>query len=182
MLAWSWIRWNCACRREKRSQAFRNLLGNGANRRVRETYHGLCVEPEDGEGARKQTVHILIVEDSPLLQKAYGLAFPGREHVLITTANGRVTRCPKLVCPPRAPPSGSSSFPSLSRSSRSRNPDSLERPDWFFEPKHNSRLRKFARRNRPPGCPEHCSSVRLLETRQRLCGDRDGLWTLGCDR
>jgi CheY-like chemotaxis protein len=34
-------------------------------------------------------VHILIVEDSPLLQKAYGLAFPGREHVLITTGNGR---------------------------------------------------------------------------------------------
>jgi CheY-like chemotaxis protein len=34
-------------------------------------------------------LHILIVEDSPLLQKAYGLAFPGREHVLITTSNGR---------------------------------------------------------------------------------------------
>ena len=34
-------------------------------------------------------MHILIVEDSPLLQKAYGLAFPGREHVLITTSNGR---------------------------------------------------------------------------------------------
>jgi two-component system chemotaxis response regulator CheY len=31
----------------------------------------------------------LIVEDSPLLQKAYGLAFPGRDHVLITTSNGR---------------------------------------------------------------------------------------------
>jgi two-component system, chemotaxis family, chemotaxis protein CheY len=34
-------------------------------------------------------LQILIVEDSPLLQKAYGLAFPGREHVLITSANGR---------------------------------------------------------------------------------------------
>lgn len=34
-------------------------------------------------------MHILIVEDSPLLQKAYGLAFPGRDHVLITTSNGR---------------------------------------------------------------------------------------------
>jgi two-component system chemotaxis response regulator CheY len=31
----------------------------------------------------------LIVEDSPLLQKAYGLAFPDRDHVLITTSNGR---------------------------------------------------------------------------------------------
>jgi CheY-like chemotaxis protein len=34
-------------------------------------------------------VNILIVEDSPLLQRMYGLAFPGRDHVLITTANGR---------------------------------------------------------------------------------------------
>jgi two-component system, chemotaxis family, chemotaxis protein CheY len=34
-------------------------------------------------------MHILIVEDSPLLQKAYGLAFPGKDHVLITTSNGR---------------------------------------------------------------------------------------------
>jgi two-component system chemotaxis response regulator CheY len=31
----------------------------------------------------------LIVEDSPLLQKMYGLAFPGRENVLITAASGR---------------------------------------------------------------------------------------------
>lgn len=34
-------------------------------------------------------MNILIVEDSPLLQKMYGLAFPGRDHVLITTGNGR---------------------------------------------------------------------------------------------
>ena len=32
---------------------------------------------------------LLIVEDSPLLQKMYGLAFPQREHRLHMAANGR---------------------------------------------------------------------------------------------
>ena len=32
---------------------------------------------------------ILIVEDSPLVQKMYGLVFSKREHVMITALNGR---------------------------------------------------------------------------------------------
>lgn len=34
-------------------------------------------------------MRILIVEDSALVQSMYRLAFPAREHVLITAANGR---------------------------------------------------------------------------------------------
>jgi CheY-like chemotaxis protein len=34
-------------------------------------------------------MRILIVEDSPLVQRMYGLAFPGRQHTLVTAANGR---------------------------------------------------------------------------------------------
>ncbi len=35
-------------------------------------------------------MRILVVEDSPLVQKMYGLAFPQRQHTLVTAANGRV--------------------------------------------------------------------------------------------
>ncbi len=35
-------------------------------------------------------VRILIVEDSPLVQKMYGLAFSQRQHTLVTAANGRL--------------------------------------------------------------------------------------------
>jgi two-component system, chemotaxis family, chemotaxis protein CheY len=34
-------------------------------------------------------VRILIVEDSPLVQKMYGLAFSQRQHTLVTAMNGR---------------------------------------------------------------------------------------------
>ncbi len=34
-------------------------------------------------------MRILIVEDSPLVQQMYGLAFPRREHELTTASNGR---------------------------------------------------------------------------------------------
>jgi CheY-like chemotaxis protein len=34
-------------------------------------------------------VRILVVEDSPLVQKMYGLAFSQRQHTLVTSANGR---------------------------------------------------------------------------------------------
>jgi CheY-like chemotaxis protein len=34
-------------------------------------------------------VRILIVEDSPLVQKMYGLAFSQRQHELVTAENGR---------------------------------------------------------------------------------------------
>jgi CheY-like chemotaxis protein len=34
-------------------------------------------------------MRILIVEDSPLVQKMYGLVFPKREHEMITALNGR---------------------------------------------------------------------------------------------
>ena len=34
-------------------------------------------------------MRILIVEDSPLVQRMYGLAFPPRQHTLVTAANGR---------------------------------------------------------------------------------------------
>jgi CheY-like chemotaxis protein len=33
-------------------------------------------------------VRLLIVEDSPLVRKMYGLAFPNREHVLTAVENG----------------------------------------------------------------------------------------------
>lgn len=35
-------------------------------------------------------MRILIVEDSPLVQKMYGLAFSQRQHTLVTAANGRL--------------------------------------------------------------------------------------------
>lgn len=35
-------------------------------------------------------MRILIVEDSPLVQKMYGLAFSHRQHTLVTAANGRL--------------------------------------------------------------------------------------------
>jgi CheY-like chemotaxis protein len=35
-------------------------------------------------------VRLLIVEDSPLVRKMYGLAFPKREHALTAVENGRV--------------------------------------------------------------------------------------------
>lgn len=35
-------------------------------------------------------MRILIVEDSPLVQRMYGLAFSQRQHTLVTAANGRV--------------------------------------------------------------------------------------------
>jgi CheY-like chemotaxis protein len=38
---------------------------------------------------RRTAVRILIVEDSPLVQKMYGLAFSQRHHVLVTATNGR---------------------------------------------------------------------------------------------
>ncbi len=34
-------------------------------------------------------MRILIVEDSALVQRMYGLAFPQRQHTLVTAANGR---------------------------------------------------------------------------------------------
>lgn len=34
-------------------------------------------------------MRILIVEDSPLVQRMYGLAFSQRQHVLVTAENGR---------------------------------------------------------------------------------------------
>jgi CheY-like chemotaxis protein len=34
-------------------------------------------------------MRILIVEDSPLVQRMYGLAFSHRQHTLVTAANGR---------------------------------------------------------------------------------------------
>jgi two-component system response regulator RpfG len=34
-------------------------------------------------------VNVLIVEDSPLVRKMYGLAFPKREHELVTAEDGR---------------------------------------------------------------------------------------------
>jgi CheY-like chemotaxis protein len=34
-------------------------------------------------------MRILIVEDSPLVQRMYGLAFSQRQHTLVTAANGR---------------------------------------------------------------------------------------------
>lgn len=34
-------------------------------------------------------MRILVVEDSPLVQKMYGLAFSQRQHTLVTSANGR---------------------------------------------------------------------------------------------
>lgn len=34
-------------------------------------------------------MRILIVEDSPLVQKMYGLAFSQRQHLLVTALNGR---------------------------------------------------------------------------------------------
>jgi two-component system chemotaxis response regulator CheY len=34
-------------------------------------------------------MRILVVEDSPLIQRMYGLAFPGLQHELTTASNGR---------------------------------------------------------------------------------------------
>jgi CheY-like chemotaxis protein len=34
-------------------------------------------------------MRILIVEDSPLVQKMYGMVFPAREHTVVRAANGR---------------------------------------------------------------------------------------------
>jgi two-component system, response regulator RpfG len=46
-------------------------------------------------------VNVLIVEDSPLVRKMYGLAFPKREHELVTAEDGRKA-LEALTADPRA--------------------------------------------------------------------------------
>jgi CheY-like chemotaxis protein len=46
-------------------------------------------------------VNVLIVEDSPLVRKMYGLAFPKREHDLVTAEDGRKA-LDALTADPRA--------------------------------------------------------------------------------
>ena len=77
--------------------------------RIRQAFcayaHGTLLRPHrhDQLNAGRQevpAVRILIVEDSPLVQKMYGLAFSQRQNTLVTCANGRdaldiLSRCGK---------------------------------------------------------------------------------------